>query len=451
MDPITLFQDANYAGASQTLTAGQYDFADGTLKSNDTCRSIRVPAGMAVRLFEHSWFQGRYLDITMDTPALPTFWNDRASSVIVHAAGEKLPVTKQVVVFTDANYTGGRQILKLGNHDSGPGGDLNLGRAISSVMVPRGLALRLFDGANCTGASIDILCDTEAFAPDWNDRAVSVSVLLAPVGLAAQSTLNVGVVAESTVSNALLATSHADYQAAVLGVNDNNTDKAGPGVMGRSRGTAVWGESETWMGVFGVTHSVTGASGVYGVHLNGGCATVGVSEGANGIGIFGKGARAAGRFEGHVEVTGNIDVAGDIRLTNADCAEDFNIGTEQAVEPGSVMVLGEDGALYPCREAADQRVVGVVSGAGDYKPGIVLDRQASSANRQPIALMGKVFCKVDAQYGAIRVGDLLTTSATQGHAMKCSDPARASGAVIGKAMRAQAAGTGLIPVLVAPQ
>ncbi len=154
---------------------------------------------------------------------------------------------------------------------------------------------------------------------------------------------------------------------------------------------------------------------------------------------------------GILSVSGYVEVAGDIRLTNADCAEDFNIGTELLVEPGTVMVLGDDGTLYPCQHASDKRVVGVVSGAGDYKPGIVLDKQQSARNRQPIALLGKVYCKVDAQYGAIEVGDLLTTSSTPGHAMRCGDPAKASGAVIGKALRAQKEGTGLIPVLIALQ
>jgi hypothetical protein len=66
-------------------------------------------------------------------------------------------------------------------------------------------------------------------------------------------------------------------------------------------------------------------------------------------------------------------------------------------------------------------------------------------------LLGKVFCKVDAQYGAVEVGDLLTTSPTPGHAMKASDPAKAFGAVIGKALRPLTEGHSLIPILIALQ
>ena len=69
----------------------------------------------------------------------------------------------------------------------------------------------------------------------------------------------------------------------------------------------------------------------------------------------------------------------------------------------------------------------------------------------PVALMGKVYCKVDAGYSPIDVGDLLTTSPTPGHAMKADDHDKAFGAVIGKALRRLEAGQGLIPILVALQ
>ena len=48
-------------------------------------------------------------------------------------------------------------------------------------------------------------------------------------------------------------------------------------------------------------------------------------------------------------------------------------------------------------------------------------------------------------------GDLLTTSKTQGHAMRASDPRRAFGSIVGKAMSGLAEGLGMIPVLVALQ
>jgi len=111
------------------------------------------------------------------------------------------------------------------------------------------------------------------------------------------------------------------------------------------------------------------------------------------------------------------------------------------------MVLTPEGALQPSQQAYDKKVAGVISGAGDYKPGIVLDKQPSQNTRMPIALLGKVYCKVDAQYAPIEVGDLLTTSPTSRSCMKADDPFKAFGAVIGKALRPLEAGQGLIPIL----
>jgi hypothetical protein len=142
--------------------------------------------------------------------------------------------------------------------------------------------------------------------------------------------------------------------------------------------------------------------------------------------------------------------AGDITLRNADCAEDFDLASDE-VEPGSVVSLDDAGRVAACATLYDTRVAGVVSGAGDYRPGIVLDRREEAGRRAAVALMGKVFCKVDARHGPIEVGTLLTTSDTPGYAMRAADPARAFGAVLGKALAPHREGVGLIPVLVALQ
>jgi hypothetical protein len=152
-----------------------------------------------------------------------------------------------------------------------------------------------------------------------------------------------------------------------------------------------------------------------------------------------------------IDTNGNMRVNGDIMLANADCAEDFDVAEAALTEPGTVMVLDHEAKLRHSEKAYDKRVAGVVSGAGEYRPAIVLDRQEQQGNRRAIALIGKVFCKVDASDASIEVGDLLTTSATPGHAMKASDPQKAFGAIIGKALGKLDKGRGLIPVLVTLQ
>jgi hypothetical protein len=173
-------------------------------------------------------------------------------------------------------------------------------------------------------------------------------------------------------------------------------------------------------------------------------AAVSANNNAGGFGLWAK-AKIAGYFDGDVQVTG------DIRLLNADVAENFDIADATVGHPGSVMVLDDAGALQLSSRPYDKRVVGVVSGAGHLKPGLVLDNGESRTPRAQISLVGKVFCKVDASTAPIEIGDLLTTSATPGHAMKADDPLKAFGAVIGKALGSLRSGKGLIPVLVALQ
>jgi hypothetical protein len=217
----------------------------------------------------------------------------------------------------------------------------------------------------------------------------------------------------------------------------------------------VYGSSESNNGVYAESKDATGQSPAL------------YATGGKSAGLYATGTPAA-HFEGDVEINGKLTLAGplagsheiqgdlvlfgDIRFASAaDCAEDFTICADLGVDAGTVVVLGAEGALFPSRTAYDKRVVGVVSGAGECKPGIILDRKPTADNRQPVALVGKVYCKVDASHGPVDVGDLLTTSSTPGHAMRATDPLRAFGAVIGKALQQLKNGRGLIPVLVALQ
>ena len=62
-----------------------------------------------------------------------------------------------------------------------------------------------------------------------------------------------------------------------------------------------------------------------------------------------------------------------------------------------------------------------------------------------------MYCQVDASFGAIKPGDLLTTSSTPGYAMKVRNHARAQGAILGKALTGLKSGKGLVLVLVTLQ
>jgi hypothetical protein len=100
------------------------------------------------------------------------------------------------------------------------------------------------------------------------------------------------------------------------------------------------------------------------------------------------------------------------------------------VEPGDVLAFdpGHPGMIRPAAIMADTAVVGIAVEptwpAGD-NDGEEVSLQAL------VALTGLVACKVDAGYGAVRAGDLLTTSPTPGHAMRALEPL--PGTILGKA------------------
>jgi hypothetical protein len=300
---------------------------------------------------------------------------------------------------------------------------------------------------------------------------------------------------ESKLGEGVKGVGHSEAHGGVVGTND----ATGAGVFGVSqRGEGVHGESNsgTWLGaVTGVAlNSNGGAAGVLGQANGSGPGVFGkgrpgvmgyhgdprlqettVANDADRAGVFGASDRGVGvlgyssdrntpaifAFGGFRSIAlgkplaglfdGDVQVNGDLFLPGADCAEHFDVAGDQHIEPGSVVVLDEHGLLIENQQAYDTKVAGVVSGAGAYRPAIVLDKHPMTQLRQPIALVGKVYCKVDADYSPIAVGDLLTTSPTPGHAMKANDAGKAFGAVLGKALGKLSSGRGLLPILVTLQ
>jgi hypothetical protein len=247
-------------------------------------------------------------------------------------------------------------------------------------------------------------------------------------GLSARGTP--AILASSSGNDGVQGICTTSAHAGVAAINDSG----GPGLA--ARGTPA------------VLASSSGNDGVQGICTTSAHAGVAAINDSGGPGISARGT-PAGLFQGNVTITGTL-TAYDVQLANSDCAEDFDVCGEE-IESGTVMVLDKGGRLQPSNAPYDKKVAGVVSGARDYKPAIVLGRHDSRRQRLPIALVGKVYCRVDAGYAAVEVGDLLTTSPTRGHAMKADDPLKSFGAVIGKALRRLEKGQELIPILVALQ
>jgi hypothetical protein len=201
-----------------------------------------------------------------------------------------------------------------------------------------------------------------------------------------------------------------------------------------------------WMGTqsYGV-YATNGFTGKYGGYFS--------AYGTSGIGLYATGPASgwAGVFRGNVQIQ-SIGGTPVMELGEGlDYAEGFNVSGSGAVGPGAVLIIDPEspGKLTLSEVPYDTKVAGIVAGANNLGSGVRLGVGKFDHN---VALAGRVYCNVDAREAGVEPGDLLTTSATRGYAMKALDHGKAQGAILGKAMeRLEKGQKGQILVLVTLQ
>ena len=123
-------------------------------------------------------------------------------------------------------------------------------------------------------------------------------------------------------------------------------------------------------------------------------------------------------------ITGTWGLASGSTLTAtyADLAEFYE--GDQTYEAGTVLVFGGEKEVTTTTQMNDTRSAGVVT----TNPAYVMNGEQTGI-KVCIALAGRVPVKV---IGRVKKGDMLTTSATAGYAVKANDPKL--GSIIGKAL-----------------
>jgi hypothetical protein len=231
------------------------------------------------------------------------------------------------------------------------------------------------------------------------------------------------------------------YGKSSQGVRANTMGDDSPGVFAYTRGDNSYGLSAVTFGDLssGVAVATSGddSPGVF-------------AESAKSDGIYAETDRYDHKYGVRTPDKMYADYGYD--TSSSDVAEYFAVAED--VEPGTVVVIGEDSKLQCSTTAYDTTVAGIVSTA----PGVSLGtNETGNAGEKLIAVAGRVPCKVDASYAAIKPGDLLTTSDTQGHAMKAQPVVIGEVEIyrprttLGKALEPLDSGTGVIEVLVTLQ
>ncbi|MGE5112810.1 MAG: hypothetical protein ACM3JB_18250, partial [Acidobacteriaceae bacterium] len=242
-------------------------------------------------------------------------------------------------------------------------------------------------------------------------------------GIAAADNYSAGVYAQNNAT----ATTATNY--ALLARNQGNN---GVGVFGYA--TSLSGST---YGVYGRVDSVNGIAGMF------------MTSAASGNVIA---ANNASRRIFRVDTTGNVYALGTFNPGGADYAESVSIrGRRDEYRPGDLLVVDPDSdrRFTTSTEPYSTRVAGVFS----TKPGVLGSTHPLESNQEeiPLAMVGIVPCRVSAENGPIRRGDLLVSSATPGHAMRGTDRSRMTGAIVGKALQNLEVGTGVIEIMVSLQ
>jgi len=217
----------------------------------------------------------------------------------------------------------------------------------------------------------------------------------------------------------------------------NSLSDGSTGVFGEALGASgatfgVWGRtsspSDNSAGVFGSVVDGARTSGVRGVSsaLNGNGVIGEANNGDQAYGIWGKSTTGfAGAFDGKVKVSGTLS-ANVVQIGGADFSERFEVRRgESKVEPGMVVAIdpANPGKLAVSAKPYDRRVVGILSGAGGIRTGMLMGQPGTLADGdEPVALSGRVYVWADASNGAISVGDLLTTSSVWLADLRCQPP-----------------------------
>ena len=169
---VTLYSSCNYFGFSKSLEKGYYNTNDLGI-GNDKLSSIRVPDGYTITLYQDGDFKGQSTLYSSDISCLPGDWNDKVSSVYVNYE-RNYSNNEAVTLYMDCNYRGYSKSLGEGSYRVYELGISN--DQLSSIRVPRGYSITLYQDDNFQGSSTRYEEDIPCLPVNWNDRTSSIVI-----------------------------------------------------------------------------------------------------------------------------------------------------------------------------------------------------------------------------------------------------------------------------------
>ncbi len=204
---VVIFADCYLKGASATLPAGSYRAYQLGI-GNDVLSSLHIPTGYTVTIYSDDNFRGRSASFSANVYCLDRDWNDQVSSIVIAANNYNGGYNNnnnnnggnnnnnnnngynnggynnnnnngnidynKVSVYEECNYRGPSANLEVGRFDVGQFGIRN--DVLTSLRVPRGYRVVLFENRGFSGPSIEFRDDKSCITGYWARKTSSIIV-----------------------------------------------------------------------------------------------------------------------------------------------------------------------------------------------------------------------------------------------------------------------------------
>ena len=187
-DAVTIFQNPNFSGGKWSAPVGSYRSNQILYIGPGTTQSVYVPYGYRLVAFTGSslngssrvFNSGSYYNLASDAPG----WSRAINSMVVERVSDmnqpgSVSGTSGVVVFVDAFYRGSSSLFGMGSVNTQQLGSV-FTRSISSIQIPNGWRVVVYDGPNFTGNYRILTYSIDNFGSEgngqWNDRIMSMVI-----------------------------------------------------------------------------------------------------------------------------------------------------------------------------------------------------------------------------------------------------------------------------------
>jgi hypothetical protein len=182
-DKVILYSD-DFAGSKVELSTGKYDYMYLVRAGMMAVKSVKVPKGLKVTLYERDNFDGGSLTLTENTKKSQIEAKGfgklsmNVSVVVEKLAAEAIPAAGGFVTIYKDDFSGTSKELVAGKYDFHDLGEVDNDQ-LSSIKVPNGFKVTLFEHGGFQGRSIAVTSDTRAaflVSKNFNDLTSSIIV-----------------------------------------------------------------------------------------------------------------------------------------------------------------------------------------------------------------------------------------------------------------------------------